>query len=198
MDGSIPENWPETCFCLVFFFMQGFRLPILPSLFIYIYVWLDRDNPEGRVWGLVENLRFLGYFSHFFGDIGDLCTCIYMYLELFLLVLLPARLKQSCFRSHLVSGNLANLYKKLCETQQKQSAVNPENKSVYSEIANSIKQTCTEYVNQANAVKIHLPKAPSKKRKPKKQGTAKSEESEWEVSRIYDILNLYTFEIPSK
>ena len=101
-----------------------------------------------------------------------------MYLGFFPLVLLPARFNKSCFGSHLVSGTLANLYKQLCEIEQKQSAVNPENKSVYGAVANAIKQACTQYVNQASAVKVHLPKAPPKQRKGKKRPGPSTKEEE--------------------
>ena len=81
MGGNIPEDWQETCFCLVFFFSQGFWLPISPSL--SIYMWLDRDNPEGRVWRLEGNLRYLGYFSHLFWRRLHSHLCIWVFSRLF-------------------------------------------------------------------------------------------------------------------
>lgn len=178
MGGNIPEDWQETCFCLVFFFRRGFDFQFrLPCLYICDGSW----QSWGKSLTPWRKLTVPRIFQSFVLATFALAS---MYLGFFPLVLLPARFNKSCFRSHLVSGSLANLYKQLCEIEQKQSAVNPENKSAYSAVANAIKQACTQYVNQASAVKVHLPKAPPKTRKSKKRPSTKEEESdpEWEVS----------------
>ena len=68
------------------------------------------------------------------------------------------------------------LYKKLCELETKQASVNPENKSFYGPVAGEIKEVCMRYVNEASAVKIHLPKLPAKNRRKKDGVQPKSEE----------------------
>ena len=62
------------------------------------------------------------------------------------------------------SGKLAGLYKDICAKEQVQSETNPECKSVFAQVCSQIKQTCTQFGNEMQAVKVHLPKAAAKSR----------------------------------
>lgn len=61
-------------------------------------------------------------------------------------------------------GKLGDLYKRLCTLEQEQAAKNPESKSPYKEIFGQAQQLCIAFQNEANSVKVHLPKNPSKSR----------------------------------
>lgn len=69
----------------------------------------------------------------------------------------------------LPSGKLAGLYKEICAKEQTQNEVNPECKSAYTQICAQIKQVCTAFGNEVQAVKVHLPKAAAKSRGRKRQ-----------------------------
>ena len=61
-------------------------------------------------------------------------------------------------------GKLADLYKSLCAMEQEHTAKNPENKSPYKLIFEQTKLACIAFQNEANSVKVHLPKAAAKSR----------------------------------
>ena len=56
-------------------------------------------------------------------------------------------------------GALGDSYKELCDKEQKVSEVNPGHKSAFKSICDSIKEQCCRFNNEANALKVHFPKA---------------------------------------
>lgn len=69
---------------------------------------------------------------------------------------------------HENSGKISELYRSLCGKEQEQSMKNPEIKSVYAPIFDSIRSMCMTFQNEINSAKIHLPKAPPKQRRKSK------------------------------
>ena len=67
-------------------------------------------------------------------------------------------------RFALQPGKIAEYYKSLCAMEQEESAKNPENKAPYKRIFDEIRVACIAFQNEANSVKIHLPKAAAKSR----------------------------------
>jgi len=66
---------------------------------------------------------------------------------------------------HENSGKISELYRSLCGKEQEQSMKNPEIKSVYAPIFDSIRSMCMTFQNEINSAKIHLPKPPPKQRR---------------------------------
>ena len=74
MGGNIPEDWQETCFCLVFFFRRGFDFQFrLPCLYIcdWIVTILKEEFDALKETYGTSDISVICF--------GDVCTRIYVF-----------------------------------------------------------------------------------------------------------------------
>ena len=93
---------------------------------------------------------------------------------------LHASQPNKCQHHQPISGDIAAAYDTLCEMEIAQSAKNPGNKGVFSEVTSKIRDLCVRFSNQQATCKTFLkkpaPKAKSSaKRQPKPKPGSKEE-----------------------